>query len=424
MAEDQHPDRSGRSVLYLTYDGLCDPIGQSQVLPYLIGCARAGHAITIISFEKPHRLEILGESVAALCKRENLHWVPQSFRSNPPYLAKLLDLRSMNRAAAALVRRGRFDFVHARSYVAGVVALGLKRRFGIPLLFDMRGFWPDQRREGRRWRAGNVVGDLLYRRWKRHERDLIRGSDHLVVLTQAARDEVRTWPAYRGTPISIIPCCADFDLFRPAPTKAARDARASLGISPGAPVLGYLGSIGTVYLLDQLLLLFDAVRKRSPDARLLFIGQDDLGDIRREGGRLGLSIADEEIIAIRSERAKVPYWLGAIDVGTCFITPTFSSKGVSATKLAEYLACGIPVIANAGIGDTGAIIDQVQGGYVLPNFSPEAVNDAAHAFQSLMKADGLEIRLRARQILDLPIALRAYRKVYDDLCAPVEASTQ
>ncbi|MDZ7606956.1 MAG: hypothetical protein U5K79_15505 [Cyclobacteriaceae bacterium] len=40
------------SILYLTYDGLSYPLGQSQILPYLEGLAALGHPITIISFQK------------------------------------------------------------------------------------------------------------------------------------------------------------------------------------------------------------------------------------------------------------------------------------------------------------------------------------------------------------------------------------
>ena len=48
-------EESGRSVLYLSYDGMSDPLGQSQVLPYLAGLTRRGHRITLVSFEKNSR---------------------------------------------------------------------------------------------------------------------------------------------------------------------------------------------------------------------------------------------------------------------------------------------------------------------------------------------------------------------------------
>ena len=423
MANKEHQTASdGRSVLYLSYDGLCDQIGQSQVLPYLVGCARGGHKISVISFEKPHRFNALGKGVEELCAVENIRWLPQRFRSKPPFLAKALDLRTMSRVAMAEARRG-YDLVHARSYVAGAVALKVKRRLGIPMLFDMRGFWPDQRREGKRWRSGNVAGEMLYRRWKAVERQLIANADHIVVLTHEAHGEILGWHAYQGVPVSIIPCCADFELFRPAPVEARKEALSRLGIPTEAAVLGYLGSIGTVYLLDQLLRLFVAVRARRPGTKLLLVGQDEFAPIQLEGRRLGIELSAEEVAIVRVERPDVPYWLGAMDVGACFITATYSSKGVSATKLAEYLACGLPVIANRGVGDTETILREVQGGHVMPDFSDESFAEAAEAFAALRNAEAEQIRTRAQPMLNLPVAIAAYRSIYARLHVGVSAGS-
>lgn len=414
-------DRSGRTILYLTYDGLCDPIGQSQVLPYLVGTARGGHAITIISFEKTDRFERLGAAVRAICAAEGMAWKPQRFRQSPPYVAKLLDQMAMARAAFGAARGG-FDLIHARSTIAGVVGLRIKQRFGTRLLFDMRGLWPDQRREGGRWPQSSLIGGQLYRRWKKHEQKIVANADHIVSLTRAGKTEIEGWASYAGAPISVIPCCADFELFKPAPPTDRAMARARLGISAEAPVLAYLGSVGTVYLLDQQLRLFDAVRRIEPATRLLFIGQDDLAPIHAEARRVGIDLNSDEVRGVRAERAEVPFWLGAADVGACFITPTYSSLGVSPTKLAEYLACGIPVIANRGVGDMEQIITALDGGQVLADFSPEGFEAAARMFFKLRSGDPEKLRQRARAILDLPQAVAAYLAIYAELDRPVEMS--
>jgi hypothetical protein len=83
----------------------------------------------------------------------------------------------------------------------------------------MRGFWPDSRREGGRWNSSNPLGALLYRHWKRLETRFVSDADHIVTLAQSARSEIETWDSYRGAPISVIPCCADFELFRPSPAE-------------------------------------------------------------------------------------------------------------------------------------------------------------------------------------------------------------
>ena len=92
--------------LYITYDGLTDFIGQSQILPYLLGCAAAGHRFTLVSFEKPERRALLGGKVGQACLDAGIIWKPQIFRSSPPYVAKYMDQLTMRRAAAAAGRAG------------------------------------------------------------------------------------------------------------------------------------------------------------------------------------------------------------------------------------------------------------------------------------------------------------------------------
>ena len=42
----------GRRVLFISYNGMLDPLGQSQVIPYLRELARAGVRFTLLSFER------------------------------------------------------------------------------------------------------------------------------------------------------------------------------------------------------------------------------------------------------------------------------------------------------------------------------------------------------------------------------------
>lgn len=415
-------------ILYITYDGLTDFIGQSQVLPYLAGCARAEHEIIVISFEKPDRMTKLGNRVRADCAAAGIGWRPQRFRSFPPYLAKAIDQLAMasaaRRAVVEAAGNGRpFDLLHCRSYPAAVVGLGLKRRFGLRLLFDMRGFWPDQRREGGRWNDDRLIGRTLYRRWKEHEAALVHAADHIVTLTRAARDEVARWPSHAGAPVSIIPCCADFTLFAPPTPDQRMAARRELGLDADAPVLAYLGSFGTVYLADQHMRLFDAIRRIDPASRMLVIGRDNKQAVLAEARRHGIALAEDEVRTVQSERDRVSYWLGAADVATCFITPTYSSLGVSPTKLGEYLACGLPVIGNAKVGDVGSILAAIAGGHLMEQFEPADHRLAAEQFFRLRGTNRAALRERARPLLDLPRAIAAYARIYDDPRSAVALET-
>lgn len=410
-------------ILYLSYDGMTDDIGQSQVLPYLLGCAAAGHRITLVSFEKADRLALHGGAVEALLKDCGIDWRPERFRSFPPLLAKVIDQHMMVRAARRALRQGAFDLVHARSYIAGrgaLAAMTVDDRF----LFDMRGFWVDQRREGGRWRDSSLLGRLLYRRWKSLEARMIARADHVVTLAEAARRRIAQMPAYRGQPVSIIPCCADFALFPLATTERRATARAMLGIPETSLVIAWLGSLGTVYRPALQFRLFDKARGAYGDVRLVFIGRHDKDDLMAQAAAAGVTLAPDELVIRACARDEVPDMLAAADLGSCFIVPGGSSAGVSPTKLGEMLACGLPVIANAGVGDVEEQIARIGGGVTLSDDSDAAIERAVAAIPALLAIDRARLREKARKVFDVPYAIAAYDQLYRDLATARTALSQ
>ncbi len=397
-------------ILYLSYDGLTDPIGRSQVLPYLVGCAAAGHRLSVVSFEKSAAMARLGPKVGAELKQAGIAWHPERFRTWPPLLAKWFDQRAMAKASRALSANAP-DLIHARSYVAGLAGLRIARTSGIPLLFDMRGLWVDQRREGGRWTDDSLLGRTLYRVWKANERALVRGAAHIVTLTAAAREEIRSWPNFTGISISVIPCCADFALFRPAEPGQRQAMREQLGIAQDALVLAHLGSLGTVYLTVELLRLFAKIAAREPLSRLLLIGNHDRSELLSTARDHGIALEPEMLVVTLADREQVSATLGAADAGACLILPTYSSIGVSATKVGEYLACGLPVFGNSGVGDIEPLI-AATAGHLLPDTSDASLEAAAEAFVGQDFPPPATVRERALPLLDLELAVGAYADIY------------
>jgi hypothetical protein len=128
-------------VLYLTYDGLTDPLGRSQILPYIVGLRRRigeVFAPDIVSFEKTERYAASGEKLRGMLSTEGIGWYPQKFHTKPPLLSKAYDEWRFFQVAWKLTRERSYDVYHARSYVAGWVAHRLSARTGRPWLFDMR----------------------------------------------------------------------------------------------------------------------------------------------------------------------------------------------------------------------------------------------------------------------------------------------
>src|SRR3954451_20050748 len=102
-------------VLYLSFDGMTDPLGRSQVLPYLTGLAARGHRVRIVSLEKLDPYQGGAAAVDSMCREAGLEWHALPYRDRVPILSTLLNLRSLRRAAERLLRDRPADFSHCRS---------------------------------------------------------------------------------------------------------------------------------------------------------------------------------------------------------------------------------------------------------------------------------------------------------------------
>jgi hypothetical protein len=88
-------------VLYISYDGMTDPLGQSQVLPYLSGLSKEGFKFHLISFEKEEKFKIHREHIQAICDRDGIVWHPLKYTKKPPMLSTLYDVTRMRKLASS-----------------------------------------------------------------------------------------------------------------------------------------------------------------------------------------------------------------------------------------------------------------------------------------------------------------------------------
>ena len=81
---------------------MTDPLGQSQVLPYLCGLSKKGFEFDLISFEKPDKYSLHSALIERICKENNITWHPQKYTKKPPVLSTIYDLLKMKRLANEL----------------------------------------------------------------------------------------------------------------------------------------------------------------------------------------------------------------------------------------------------------------------------------------------------------------------------------
>jgi glycosyltransferase involved in cell wall biosynthesis len=400
------------TVLYLTQDGITDHIGQAQIAPYLIGLARLGHRIHILSAEKPGRDEAVAR-YAAWFDEVGIDWTRIRYANRPPLVSSFWTMLLMWRAAKRIARAERPQIIHCRSYLPLDVAARLKRRFGGFYLADFRDFWADVGIETKRFK-------FVYRWFRRREPAALGPADHVVTLTDRAADLlIARHPHVAGGSrdnYTIIPCCADFSLFDRSRVaeEAVQRRRRELDIPAGTTLLLYLGSLGADYLLTQMMALFRELRAMRPEALFLFLANN--GRELVEAAAAAQGVPAEALRFTSSERRDIPQYLALASLSAVFIRPTLSKAGCSPTKLGELFAMNVPIVANSGYGDIDRIVSPARNGSALvTDFAPETLRIALETVLSNPLPDGA-IRAASGEF-SLEEGVRRYDRIYRRLAA-------
>jgi len=386
-------------VIYVSYDGALDPLGASQVVPYLLGLAVRGFAITLVSFEKPARwarVTVRGELQRRL-EACGIRWRPLRYHKRPRLAGTLLDIVAGSSTIAREAARYAPALIHSRSDVATVMARWAQVSSTIPVLYDVRGFFSDERVETGSWRRGS----FLDRAVTRMEAANLQRAHGAVVLTRHAAEALRrrrpSLPSLR-----VIPTCADVSVFRPR----TQGQKPEFG-------LVYNGSLGTWYMADEMVAFARSAAGIVP-GRTLFLTPEP-GEVRRLGA------TPDWAEACTVEPGAVAEWLRRASALFFFIRPIPSKRASCPTKFAEGLASGLPVVCNRGIGDLDEVVESEGVGVLLEDFSEAAYSAAARRLGRLLEDPGLSERCRrlAETRYSVDLGVNAYRELYLELVGNV-----
>lgn len=391
-------------ILYISYTGLLQPLGQSQVLQYLVQLA-AAHDIVLMTYERPEDLvdrERLAE-MKAQCLAAGFRWVRLRYHKRPSIPATLYDILVGTLVSLWIAARSGTTIVHTRSYVPGVIGLIHKRLAGRKFVFDMRGFWPDERVDGGIWRADSAA----YRVTKALERRLLLTADVIVSLTKAGVREMEQFSYLKDRPtrFEVIPTCTNMATFRPLPP-----------LPGGRPfTIGYVGSAGVWYMFPETAACVKRLFDRRPDARMLVINRGEHDYIRQTLSAAGVDLARVDIRAARYEDVAVE--IARMDAAIFFIKPVFSKRASCPTKLGEFLACGKPALSNSGVGDVADLLASQNAGVCISRFDRTSYDGALDRLFALLTDPGLAGRCLAlaRDEFSLDAGVSRYAAIYRQL---------
>lgn len=408
-------------TLYICYFGLREPLVQTQVLPYLREIGEAGIEVSLLTFEPEadrfRKGEIEQERLRLAEQGISWHW--KKYHKRPSVPATLFDVLSGAHFAWCRVLAGEVDVIHARIHVPAAMAV-LAKMFswnrGPKILFDIRGFFPEEYTDAGVWKADGI----LYKTVKIIERWLLARSDGFVVLTEKARDilfpeSAESGLEREGRPVEVIPCCVDSQRFEKVDEAVRTEMRSRLGVE-GRKVVTYLGSFGGWYMTDEMLDFLAAARNRDDSCFALILTQSDSSEISSRLRDRGFGDGDFLVRKVPPE--EVPAFLSAADFAISFIKPCFSKLSSSPTKMAEYFACGLPVVANRGVGDVAECIEAHRVGAMVEKFDAAEFDRAIDEIDELLRDDETRKRCKvaARSEFDLhEVGGVRYRRIYDRL---------
>jgi glycosyltransferase involved in cell wall biosynthesis len=386
----------GRRVLFVSYNGMLDPLGQSQVIPYLRELAKRGVRFTLLSFERAKAYTSEGVQQCAQLRDKlqahGIEWHWLRYHQRPSVPATIYDVLAGIRKASKLVRRNRIEMVHARGHIPATIALALKRRFGVKMIFDLRGLMAEEYVDAEHWREGGVP----YRLTKATERRIFAATDGIVTLTERIWPIIKEWPGLRGRTVEheVIPCCVDLSLFKFSDEDRARRRR-ELGLDDQFTVV-YSGSLDGWYLTEKMVDFFAALLKGNQQAHLLWLTNGSPERVRELMRSRQIETKNFSVLSVASP--EVPSYLAAADAGLAFIKRCISKLASSPTKNGEYLACGLPLVINAGVGDSDALIDDYKAGVLIEDFTDAELEDAGRAIEAMTARP--EVRQQARAVAE------------------------
>jgi hypothetical protein len=403
-----------KPILYVTQDGLLEPLIHSQVVRVVEALTRRGWRYRILSLEKPPDLADVARvrALRARLQDAGIEWDAGPFDWSQTTAAAAANMRFLLEGAVRLARRGAIAGLHARAYVPGVAALAAWNATALPWVFDARSFWIDERLEEGRWFTTPLR--LAIARGLEHQ--LFTTASGVVTLTEIQAREVRErFKPLGPRPVTCITTIADYDDFVRRPVESlTRVPQAIKQRLAGKRVLAIIGSINRSYLVDETLEVARRVLTRSKEAHLLVLSAQR-EEYEKRLAALGVPL--DQVTVTRAEHDAMPEWLSLVHWCLLLLHPASPAKRASMpTKLGELFAAKVRPIQFGCNAEVSQWVERAGTGLVLRSVDSSELERAAQAVLSTRGDEGLEA---GREITRPHYSLQSGVEKYDQLLQAV-----
>ena len=394
-------------TLYLCYFGLREPLVQTQVLPYLREIKKLnGLKVSLLTFEPDFNEKWTAEQISVEQQKlasENINWHCLPYHKRPSVPATVYDVLNGTRYIIKLSHKEKIDIIHARAHVPMLMAMLANKFIKCLMIFDIRGLMAEEYADAGIWKKNSKP----FRFIKRIELKGIEKASQIVVLTNRMRDYLVEKNLKKSGDIEVIPCCVDFSQIKQVSTRELKSSRFELI---------YAGSATGLYLLREMGSFFLELRKQKSNAFFRILTASSPQMVKEIFNELKIDKNDYSVNHVSPK--EVSDYLSRAHIGISFRKPTFSQIAASPTKIPEYLACGLPVISNYGIGDIDLLLKEENVGICIKRFDQSELARSVTEILSLLNENRIAERCVrvAHKHFDLAtIGSSGYQNVYHRL---------
>jgi hypothetical protein len=394
-----------KNALYLTYDGLNDPLGKSQIVPYLKLISKNVSRLHIISFEKKHNYK------KKMFIRENITLHKLNFTSNFGKIGKLWDMLIFFFTAILIIKKNNISIIHARSHLSAYISFFLKKIYRINYIFDFRGLWLEERLESNSW-PNNFFYRFLFNILKFFEKKVISESKFIIVLTQKFKIELGYLHNVMEK-VFVIPCVNNFNPLKPKMNKIEKNIfKKKLGFPTKNIIFCYSGSMGGIYKIETILDNFVYIKKHYSKSSFLVLTNNY--KVINQALKKTKFFSIKQAIKIHTvDWHDLSRYLSIVDIGISFIENGYARIAQSPTRISEFLSMGIPVITNEKIGDTDFILKKINGGFLVrkKNYKFNIIKN----IENLLSINSLQLKIKSNYFFSYKVADKKYSLMYKEL---------
>ncbi|MFC5460211.1 TIGR04063 family PEP-CTERM/XrtA system glycosyltransferase [Massilia niabensis] len=327
-----------------------------------------------------------------------------------PVLNQKEVIDGLARRLAEIIPQIKPDVLHAHSpSLNAIAALRAGKRFGIPVVYEVRAFWEDAAVD----HGTSAENGLRYRATRALETYALRQADAVTTICEGLRRDI----VARGIPadkVTVIPNAVDIDKFAVGGT-ADQDLKSRLGLA-GARLIGFIGSFYAYEGLDVLLRAVPALSSRIPDLRVLLVGGGPQDAQLRQLAQ-DLNIADKVVFTGRVPHDQVNMYYDLLDVLVYPRLPMRLTELVTPLKPLEAMAQG-RILAASDVGGHLELIEDGKTGVLFKAADPASLAEKVGALLE-QQEQWPQLRANGRHYVETernwPVSVARYQDIYGRL---------